>query len=78
MSRVVDEASPGFFADVTPDDDVTHKNMSWIRVGGAGNLVLQGWNGDEVTIAVAAGEYVPFRTGIIKEATSASGLVLFG
>lgn len=78
MSRVVDEASPGFFADVVPDDDVAHANRSWIRVGGAGNLVLQGWNGDEVTIAVAAGEYVPFRTGTIKETTTATGLVLIG
>ena len=78
MSRVTDEASPGLFADVVPDDDVTHKNVSWIRVGVAGNLVLAGWNSDTVTLAVAAGEYVPFRTGKIMEATTATGLVLFG
>lgn len=78
MSRVVDEASPGFFSDVTPDNDVMHENRSWIRVGTAGNLVLQGWNGDEVTIAAVAGEYVPFRTGTIRETTTAADLVLFG
>lgn len=78
MTRVADENTPGFFADVAPDDDVLIQNRSWIRVGGAGNLVLKGWNSDTVTLAVAAGEYVPFRSGYIMEATTATGLVLFG
>lgn len=71
-------SNDGFIAPVTKSDTNVLKGLSWLRVGGAGNLVIEGANGQEVTLAVTAGEYVPFNEGKVKLATDATGIVAFG
>lgn len=63
-------------AAVTPSDDNWYDNVKWLRVGGAGNLVIKGDGGSTVTIAVAAGEYVPFVGGRVMAATTATSITV--
>lgn len=71
-------SNDGVILPVTPSDSNVLANLSWLRIGGAGNLVIEGVNGVEVTLAVPAGEYVPFTGGKVKIATTATGIVAFG
>lgn len=63
-------------ADVTPSDTDWYDNVSWLRIGGAGNLVIKGDGGSPVTIAVDAKEYVPFTGGRVMAATTATGITV--
>lgn len=70
---------PESFQAVTPSDSTLLAGFQWLRVGVAGNLVVQGPNdASSVTIAVGAAEYVPFAAGYVKAATTATGIVAFG
>lgn len=70
----------GDYFDVVPSDGTLLKNLEYLRIGGAGNLVLKGRSASAPTsaIAVAAGEYVPFGDGYVMAATTATGIVGFG
>lgn len=74
-------ASTGFpneYNPVTPSDTTLLSGCSYLRVGVAGNLVLQGKNSSTpVTIPAAANEYVPFGSGMVMAATTATGIVAF-
>lgn len=71
-------SNDGVILPVTPSDSTVLANLSWLRIGGAGNLVVEGVNGVQVTIAVEANEFVPFTGGKVKAATTATGIVAFG
>lgn len=63
---------------VIPDDDVYYVGVSYLRIGGPGELVIKGMSGDPKTFVVAAGEYVPFtRPGFVMEATTATDILVF-
>jgi hypothetical protein len=64
---------------ITPSDS-TVVTTNYLRIGGAGNLALKGTSdGAAVTIAVTAGEYVPFSSGnVMATNTTATGIVAFG
>ena len=68
---------PDTFPTITPSDSALITNLQYIRVGGAGNLVIKGIDGTVQTLAVTAGEYVPFGSGYVMAATTATGLVAF-
>jgi hypothetical protein len=64
---------------ITPNDAVLLRNLDYLRIGGDGNLVLKSMNGSNpVTLAVTAGEYVPFGDGYVMAASSATGIAGFG
>jgi hypothetical protein len=68
--------APSQFFGITPNDSVKFEGMQWIRVGGAGNLVIKGVQDGATarTYAVTAGEYVPFGAGYVMAATTATTL----
>lgn len=71
-------AAPRSFVAVTPSNVTVISGASFLRCAGAGNLVLRGVSdGSSVTIAVNAGEYVPFGTGKVLATTTATGIVAF-
>lgn len=68
-------------ATVTPNDTTAVSGSpAYLRVDVAGNLSLIAPNGSTVTIAAAAGEYVPVGPGVIVRSTgtTATGIVAFG
>lgn len=71
--------APETYFAITPNDSTLLQGLQWIRVGTAGNLVITGLQGGAaaVTLAVTAGEYVPFGAGFVMAASSAGGLVGF-
>lgn len=64
---------------ITKSDSNRLDGLQWIRCGGDGNLVLKSIEPDalSITIAVTAGEYVPFGSGYVMNATTATPLVGF-
>lgn len=70
----------GDYFDIVPSDVTLLKNLQYLRIGGAGNLVLKGRGASAPTasIAVAAGEYVPFGDGYVMAATTATAIVGIG
>lgn len=72
--------APRTFKTITPSDTTLLDHLQWIRVGGAGNMVIKGVEPDAVaeTFAATAGEYVPFGSGYVMAATTATGLKGFG
>jgi hypothetical protein len=65
------------FPGITPSDTTLLQGYQWLRIGGAGNLVLKGSDSGAVAtaaIAVTAGEYVPFGAGYVMAATTATGI----
>jgi hypothetical protein len=72
--------APSQFFDVTPNDAKLLEGLQWLRITGAGNLLLKSASGPtaSVTIAVAAGEYVPFGAGYVMAATTATGIQAMG
>lgn len=79
FARSVYSASPNNYLSITPSDDTLLSGIQFIRVGGAGNIALKGVNPDSsvVTIAVSGGEYLPFGSGYIMAATTATSIVGF-
>lgn len=72
--------SPQSFVAVTPSDTVAVTGVQWLRIGAAGNLALQGiaTGSTPVTMAVTAGEYVPFGNGLVMATgTTATGIIAF-
>lgn len=71
--------APSIFAAITPNDNTRLEGWRFLRIGGAGNLVLKGASpdADTVTLAVSAGEYVPFGAGVVMAATTATSIVGF-
>lgn len=76
-----DSGSSFSIATVTPNDTTPVAGSPvYLRVDVAGNLALIAPNGSTVTIAAAAGEYVPVGPGVIVKSagTTATGIVAFG
>lgn len=70
---------PDLFVAITPDDDTLLSGLQYLRVTGAGNLVLMSKNGDtSITVPAQAHEYVPFGGGYVMETTTATGILGFG
>jgi hypothetical protein len=70
---------PEIFTTITPADATLLSGYQWLRIGGAGDLVVQGpWQSAPETIPVEAGEYVPFGSGYVMAATTATGIKGFG
>jgi hypothetical protein len=67
-------SGPCNFDAVTPDDNVLLKGVILLKVTAAGNLVLKGVRTGAVarTYAVDVGEFVPFESGYVMAATTAS------
>lgn len=67
---------PSRFAAIVPADatDLGSTIVALI-VGGAGNLVVKGQDGNQVTIAVVAGQTVSGRFSRVMAATTATGIV---
>lgn len=64
------------FYSITPSDtaDLPVKPRA-IMVGGAGNLVARNVRGNDITIAVVAGQIVPIKaTRVLSTGTTATGL----
>lgn len=69
---------PESFVAITPSDTSFLDGYQWLYVTGAGNLVLQGRDdASGVTIAIAANTFVPFAAGLVKAATTATGIFGF-
>ncbi|CAD7335133.1 hypothetical protein FIM10_01760 [Sphingomonadales bacterium 56] len=70
-------SKPNQFIAITPSDGALLKNFQRLVIGGAGNLVLKSANGTDadVTLPVAAGQVVPFASGYVRAATTATGIV---
>lgn len=71
------DSAPSIFMGVTPNDSTLLQGLQFLRIGGAGNLVLKSAEGPTatVTLAVTAGEYVPFGAGYVMAASTATGIV---
>jgi len=78
MSRVLPTSAnaPNTFFEVTPADGALLQGCQYLRIGGAGNLVLKGVQPDAVarTYVVAEGEYFPFGAGYVMAATTATSI----
>jgi len=63
------------------EDDATLAAAKYLRVAGAGNVVLRATgSGADVTIPALEGEYIPVGNGVIvrETGTTATGLIVFG
>lgn len=72
---------PGHILAITPSDTDVYTMFSYLRVEGAGDVVVRGTQSASPTVSLAAtaGEYIPFKGGtIMATGTTATGLVLFG
>lgn len=71
--------APQGYVAITPSDTVPILGIQWLRVGTAGNLTLANITGaGSVTLAVTAGEYIPFGNGfVMNTGTNATGIVAF-
>jgi hypothetical protein len=77
-----DNGAPGtvFKAIVPADADLPLYNDGFVRklfVGGAGNLVIMGWDGTIVTLAVLAGQELNVAPKQIRAATTATLIVAY-
>lgn len=63
------------FVAIAPADTALAVVPKALYVGGAGNLVVKGSDGVQVTFAVAANSYHPIRPRNIMAATTATGIV---
>lgn len=71
-------ATPGTPSAITKSNDTVTTTITakGILVGGAGNLVVKpAAGGDDVTLVVVAGQYVPLQCSRVMAATTATGLV---
>lgn len=71
-------ATPGTPSAITKSNDTVTTTITakGILVGGAGNLVVKpAAGGDDVTLVVVAGQYVPLQCSRVMVATTATGLV---
>jgi hypothetical protein len=68
---------PVSYQAITPSDTALVGGYQFLRVGVAGNLAIKGVNdAAAVTLAVTAGEYVPFSAGYVMATnTTATGVV---
>lgn len=71
--------APSTFFDVTPSDSAMLQGCQWLRITGAGNLVLKGSGPSAaiITVAAVAGEWVPFGAGYVMVASTATGIQAF-
>lgn len=66
---------PQSWAAVTPSDSVPVGPTLGLFVGGAGNLIVKGTDGNQVTLAVVAGSFIWGNFTYVMAATTATGVV---
>ncbi len=67
--------------DLSTTDATVPIRTNFLRVGGAGNIILRPVGGGaDITIAVTAGEYLPIDAGTVirRTGTTATGIVGVG
>lgn len=66
------------FAPITPEDSTEIGPTLGVTCSGAGNLSVVNQDGATVTIAVAAGQWLPINVRIIRSTgTTATGIVAY-